>query len=101
MKEKLKRLIDKSKTIGYKKYELLEDITSVIRDLDPIETTTSYIWLSIWEWAGVNKCLVPFVANFSIPKIPSDKVEECAKYVKSHHPTTSYYNIMKSILEFV
>lgn len=101
MEEKLKKLIDKSKTLGYRKYELLEEITRTMKELDPIETTTSYIWLTIWEWAGMNKCLVPFVNNFSIPRIPSDKVEECAKYVKTHNPTTPYWDIMKSILEFI
>lgn len=83
------------------KRDIFDSIVSTMQDIDPIETTTSYVWLAIWEWAGSNDCLVPWIGSFKVPQIPLEKVSKCAKEVKLKIPYTSYRDIIKSILEFV
>ena len=53
------------------------------------------VYLSIYEWAGINGYLVPWVSVFSEPKIPEKEAEKCIRWVKEKNPTIPIDKIVR------
>lgn len=79
----------------------VDKLTDMCRAADPREATTTDIWIGIWDVAGRNGWLKPWLGMFMHPEIPPAKVVECAVCVKSIIPETPYREIVKNILYFV